>query len=95
MSGSCGRAAGIVLLVNFPTRQTFTKAGDNRSPRERKAVETKFLAPQILAWSGVGTLQIKHVRDLVRRQCRCVRQLSAEIIGPLHPQCSNTDAGAA
>ena len=95
MGGSCRRAAGILVFVNIPTRQTFTKASDDRSPRQRKAVETKFLASHILAWIAVSTLQIKHVRELVRSQCRCVCQLSAEITRPLHPQCSNTDAGAA
>ena len=95
MGGSCTRAVGIVHIVNFLPRQTFTKASHDRSPRERKAGQTKLLSARILAWSAVGTLQIEHVRDLVSSQRRCVCQLPAEIIGSLHPQCSNTDAGAA
>ena len=56
MGGSCRRATGVLALVNIPARQTFTKASDDRSPRERKVVETKFLESQMLAWIAVGTL---------------------------------------
>jgi hypothetical protein len=88
-------AIRIVLFVYALVHQAFTEPGDDSAPRERKAVYTKVLEAQHLAWIAGGSAETERVRDLVSRQSRCVRQLSPEIACPWHAQGSNADAGTA